>query len=278
MLSVIIPTCNRNDYLAKCLECLEPKVQTLAKSDYEVIVSDDGKQHQAEKFVKENFDWVKWIAGPQKGPAANRNNGAKSANGDWLVFIDDDCMPDKALLETYETAIRSNKKIFVFEGCIKADRAQQSLAEECPVNETGNYLWSCNFMISKNIFLDDLNGFDENFPYAAMEDVELDYRLSKSNIEKVFLKEAFVIHPWRLQKNMARITLNRFKSTLYFLNKHPEKKKEINSRYYLVAFYNSLFKDTFKNAFKFQFRGFSKKIIYDLLQLYFFLYTLIPKY
>lgn len=278
MLSVIIPTCNRNYFLEKCLECLDPKVQALDESKYEVIVTDDSKLQQAKYFIEKNFDWVKWIAGPQKGPAANRNNGAKNATGEWLVFIDDDCLPNKSLLKTYETAIRSNKKISVFEGCIKANREQQSLAEECPVNETGNYLWSCNFMISKKTFLNDLNGFDEKFPYAAMEDVELDYRLNKNKIEKVFVKEAFVIHPWRLQKNMWRITLNRFESTLYFLKKHPEKKKEINSRYYLIAFYNSLFKNTLKNAFRLRFRGFFKKITYDTLQLYFFLYTLIRKY
>lgn len=278
MLSVIIPTCNRNDLLKKCLNCLQPEVQTLGKINYEVIVTDDSKQHQAKKFIEENFDWIKWIAGPQKGPAANRNNGAKNATGEWLVFIDDDCLPNKLLLKTYQDVIIGNEKIAVFEGCIKADREQRSLAEECPVNETGGYLWSCNFMIRKTLFLDNLHGFDENFPYAAMEDVELDYRLTKNGIKKLFVKEAFVIHPWRLQKNMWRITLNRFQSTLYFLNKHPEKKKNINSKYYLTAFYNSLVKSTVKNVFKFRFRGFFKKITYDALQLYFFLYTLLRKY
>ncbi|RYY07740.1 MAG: hypothetical protein EOP43_02335 [Sphingobacteriaceae bacterium] len=133
-------------------------------------------------------------------------------------------------------------------------------------------------MINKNLFLNDFNGFDEQFPYAAMEDVDLNYRLNKKGISKLFVKNAYVVHPWRLQKNMWRITLNRFKSTLYFLNKHPERKKDINSKYYLIAFYNSFIKNTLKNSFKYRFRGFFKKIIYDALQLYFFVYTLIYKY
>ena len=278
MFSVIIPTYNRNDLLCKCLECLTPFFQEFDENNYEVIVTDDSRQHSAKPFVQANFNWVKWIAGPQRGPAANRNYAAKQANGEWLIFIDDDCLPDKNLLKNYQDGLLKNKEIRVFEGCIKADREQRSFAEESPVNETGGFLWSCNFMISKNLFLNTLDGFDEHFPFAAMEDVELNYRLSKLLIAKVFLKDAYVIHPWRIQKNMWKITLNRFKSTLYFLKKHPEKKQEINSRYYLVAFYNSLIKNTFKNSVRFRFRGFAEKLMYDALQLYFSLYTLIFKH
>jgi GT2 family glycosyltransferase len=275
MLSVIIPTCNRNNLLAQCLNLLSPKVQTLNSDNYEVIVTDDSKQHQAKQFIKNQYNWVKWVAGPQAGPAANRNNGAKNAIGNWLVFIDDDCLPDKNLLEVYQQATLTYDQILVFEGCIKANRERQSLAEESPVNESGGYLWSCNFMISKKLFLSNLQGFDINFPYAAMEDVELDYRLTKNGISKIFLRDAFVVHPWRVQKNMFKITLHRFESTLYFLKKHPERKKDINSRYYLVAFYNSFFKNTLKNAFKYNFKGFASKILYDVLQLYFSFYTYI---
>ncbi|MGI4729904.1 MAG: glycosyltransferase family 2 protein [Janthinobacterium lividum] len=278
MLSVIIPTYNRNDLLNKCLQCLDPAVQIINASKYEVIVTDDSNHEEAKQFIQDNFSWVTWVAGKQKGPAANRNNGAKEASGEWLIFIDDDCQPNQHLLQNYHNALLSNQNTLVFEGCIKADRAQQSFAEESPVNENGGYLWSCNFMINKKLFLDTLQGFDEQFPFAAMEDVELNYRLNQLNIKKTFVKEAFVVHPWRTQKNMWKITLNRFESTLYFLKKHPEKKKEINSRYYLIAFYNSLVKNTLKNAVKFGFRGFYDKIIYDLLQLYFSFYTLIRKY
>ncbi len=277
LLSIIIPTCNRNNFLGKCLDCLSPTVQTINNTEYEVIVTDDSEQYQAKQFIQENYKWVKWIAGPKNGPAANRNNGAKNAQGEWLIFIDDDCLPDKEILNVYQTTILNNEKILVFEGCIKADREQQNLAEESPVNENGGYLWSCNFMINKNLFLNSLGGFDEKFPYAAMEDVDLDYRINQMEISKVFVKNAYVIHPWRLQKNMWSITMKRFESTLYFLKKHPEKKKEINNRYYLTAFYNSLIKNTLKSAIKYRFKGFSKKIIYDILQFYFFLYTSIHK-
>lgn len=224
-LSVIIPTCNRNDLLANCLDLLAPSVQSFDFKDYEVIITDDSNSNEANNLIKEKYPWAKWVEGPKNGPAANRNNGVKYAKGEWLIFFDDDCLPDKNILSIYYNALVKNKNIQVFEGCIKADREQQSLIEESPINETGGYLWSCNFMISRRVFVEELNGFDEKFPYASMEDVDLHYRLIKLNCQCAFLKEALVIHPWRLQKKLLSISLKRYESTLYFLRKHPEKKR-----------------------------------------------------
>jgi glycosyltransferase involved in cell wall biosynthesis len=102
--SVIIPTYHRNDLLAKCLDCLADGIQTLPFEQYKVIVTDDGSETTAEEMIRECYPWVQWVAGPHKGPAANRNNGAKYAKGKWLAFTDDDCLPDPQWLETYAEA------------------------------------------------------------------------------------------------------------------------------------------------------------------------------
>lgn len=94
MISVIIPTCDRNEQLAKCLDCLAPGVQTLPAEQYEVIVTDDGSDLTAEQMILERYLWARWVAGPRIGPAANRNNGVQYARGEWLAFTDDDCLPD----------------------------------------------------------------------------------------------------------------------------------------------------------------------------------------
>src|SRR5690348_16192010 len=101
MISVIIPACNRNELLSKCLAKLHPSVQSLPAELYEMIVTDDSKDNVSKEFIHQNYSWIKWVQGPKKGPAANRNNGAAHAKNDWLVFIDDDCTPDKNLLAGY---------------------------------------------------------------------------------------------------------------------------------------------------------------------------------
>lgn len=190
--SVIIPTYHRNDLLAKCLDCLKPGVQTLAADQYEVIVTDDGRTTTAESMIREHYPWVRWVAGPQKGPAANRNNGARAAQGEWLVFTDDDCLPDAQWLEAYAQAIIPG--MLVYEGKTTCEVGIYSPLEQAPVNLTGGYLWSCNMIIYRNLF-QHLNGFDENFPYPHMEDVELRDRLNDIQQTFLFVDRAIVDHP-----------------------------------------------------------------------------------
>lgn len=269
-LSVIVPTCDRNDLLAQCLNELAPGRQTLDAACYEVLVSDDSAGGGSWQLIQDCYPWANWTRGPRKGPAANRNNGALHAASCWLVFIDDDCLPAADLLEQYWNAMKRGDHQ-VFEGAVKADRPRRRLDEEAPINLCGNQLWSCNFAIDRTLFFL-AGGFNEGFSCAAMEDVDLHYRLKLMNVSVYFLRQAVVIHPWRRQSRMADITIKRFKATLYFLQQHPEKIKEINTGYYLKAFGRSLLFDTVRPAFQLRFRGLGAKLIYDFLQLYFACY------
>lgn len=195
--SIIIPTCNRNQELGKCLERLSIGQQTFNGSQYEVIVSDDGEEFGAEKFCLENFSWVKYTRGLRKGPASNRNNGAKLAVGTWLVFTDDDCVPDANWLSAYAEGINLHPECKAFEGAILPDDwllLKKDMAE-CPVNDKGGCFWSANIMI-KSCFFKKLTGFDESFKLAAFEDREIYIRVLKST-EIPFIAKAIVIHPVR---------------------------------------------------------------------------------
>src|SRR5688500_16117871 len=97
-ISVVIPTRHRNDLLALVLDRLAPGTQTLPADQYEVIVTDDGSITTAEAMIREKFSWARWTQGPRKGPAANRNHGASLAQGEWIAFTDDDCLPSSRWL------------------------------------------------------------------------------------------------------------------------------------------------------------------------------------
>ncbi len=241
LFSVVIPTYQRNDLLAKCLDCLAPGKQTLPTEKYEVIVTDDGSETTAKVIVRDHYPWARWVAGPCKGPAANRNNGACYAQGEWLVFTDDDCLPDPQWLKAYAEAIAADSSCLVFEGRTYVDRPRRSLAEKSPINETGGYLWSCNFAIQKQLF-DSLDGFDERFPYAAMEDVDLRLRITNDGYGFSFIKAASVCHPWREKEGWTKLK-KRQKSVLFYLSLHPEESKRINSYYYFNCFLRSLTKN-----------------------------------
>jgi glycosyltransferase involved in cell wall biosynthesis len=106
LLSVIVPTCHRSEDLAVCLDALRPQEQKnpcptpssieparWRDFSYEVIVTDDGSRSIAEALIRDVYPWVRWYPGPRRGPAANRNSGARKAEGEWVLFLDDDCVP-----------------------------------------------------------------------------------------------------------------------------------------------------------------------------------------
>lgn len=207
MFSVIIPTCNRANLLIKCLNLLSPVVQSLNFSDYEIIVTDDSTNDLTLELIAQQFDYVTVVNGPRMGPAANRNNGAEYATGEWLIFIDDDCLPDKDILKNYKTACLNNPDEQVFEGAIFPDSwdlLKKDLAE-CPVNIQGDCFWSANICIKRSLFIQ-IKGFYEGYLIAAQEDQQL--KLDIENYTKkeiVFLKHCVVIHPVRFTKIFDQI-------------------------------------------------------------------------
>lgn len=263
--SVVIPTYHRNDSLAKCLDCLAPKVQTLSAEQYEVIVTDDGSETTAQNMIEEKYFWVKWVEGKHRGPAANRNNGAKFAKGKWLAFTDDDCLPDPRWLEAYAEAITNKPDYQVFEGRTYADRPRKSLAEESPLNNTGGYLWSCNFAIQKQLY-ESINGFDERFYYAAMEDVDLNYRLRKLGYKSLFITTASLCHPWKSIGGWKKLK-QRQKSTFIYLSIHPEESERINRVYYLKAFFKRFYESIAKDLYQYKGSGIFTSLIIQYLLL-----------
>ncbi len=222
--SVVIPTCDRPDRLRQCLDRFTPGFQGLSGSGYEVIVTDDSADKIAiQTMLQAHYPWAKWVAGPRRGPAANRNHGAGLAVGSWIVFCDDDCLPDASLLITYANACASQPDGEVFEGRTMADREKRHPLEESPINHQGGNLWSCNFAIKRYLF-EKTGGFDESFPHAAVEDMEFRVRLQKAGASIVFLPDALVVHPWRqlTVRGYLKQQARHRNSHLILIQKHSE--------------------------------------------------------
>ena len=125
--SVVIPTYERPDDLRICLNSLSKDIQ-LGSPSYEIIVTDDSKSDKSRRMVEKEFPDVSWRKGKQNGPAGNRNAGVDRAKGEWIVFLDDDCIAQEGYLNAYAKAIRANPDVLVFEGRIFADRPRRTWA------------------------------------------------------------------------------------------------------------------------------------------------------
>jgi GT2 family glycosyltransferase len=176
------------------LDRLVPGSQTLDPSEYEVIVTDDGTQSTAESLIRDRYPWARWLQGPRKGPAANRNSAAKNVVGEWIVFVDDDCLPEARWLESFADAMKP--KVRVLEGRTTCRVGVTSPLDFAPTNSSGGWLWSCNMAVRRNLFID-MGGFDERYPYPHMEDVDFRERLRDADIAFPFVESAVVDHPPR---------------------------------------------------------------------------------
>jgi glycosyltransferase involved in cell wall biosynthesis len=91
--SIIVPTYNRPERLANCLESLSRL--DYPREQFEVIVIDDGSDMPLQPVVAPFLDQlnVTLLKQLHAGPAGARNTGAERAKGEFLTFTDDDCTP-----------------------------------------------------------------------------------------------------------------------------------------------------------------------------------------
>ena len=113
-ISVIIPVYNAEQYLRKCLD----SVVSQTFRDIEIICVDDGSTDGSgaildEYAAKDNRIVV--IHQANAGVAAARNTGLKSAQGEYLAFLDSDDAYNPQLCElAYNRACQSGADIVKF--------------------------------------------------------------------------------------------------------------------------------------------------------------------
>jgi len=254
--SVVIPTYERPEDLRQCLQSLSPDNQPRAPS-YEIIVTDDSRSDLCRILVEKEFPQVSWGKGKQNGPARNRNAGVARAQGEWIVFIDDDCIAQPGYLLAYEKAIKSDPNLGALEGRIYPDRPRKTWAEGCPENESGGMFWTSNLCVKKKIFFK-LGQLDERFE-VAFEDVDFAHRLHKAKIPSVFVPEASACHPWRSLRSGGKNWKRKgyeLESLSLFLQKHPDARSTHGSSIvYLRHFFRMLTKDLFHCLVRLRGRG-----------------------
>jgi glycosyltransferase involved in cell wall biosynthesis len=89
ILSIIIPSRDRPDLLAKCLRAL---ARQFAYGLFEVLVGDDSRKSRYSKIFDYPFQ-ITVVRANSRGAAAARNACARVARGLLLGLLDDDAIP-----------------------------------------------------------------------------------------------------------------------------------------------------------------------------------------
>ena len=98
-LSVIVATRNRAHAITECLESIAASLANAAPLDAEIVVVDNGSQDATSSVVEQ---WatgcafpVRLVVEPRAGLSVARNRALRTAQGELLVFTDDDCRLSK---------------------------------------------------------------------------------------------------------------------------------------------------------------------------------------
>lgn len=105
-ISVIIPAYNSGATISRALE----SVLRQSRQADEIITVDDGSTDDTREVIK-NFPEVTYIHQDNQGPAAARNNGAKTAKGEYIAFLDSDDYWLAGHLKNLASVLESNPDI-----------------------------------------------------------------------------------------------------------------------------------------------------------------------
>lgn len=216
---IVIPCAGRVNDLLRLLDTIHSAcAASLPRHCASITVTDDRHTQALYDQVKARFPAVNYVAGPARGPAVNRNHGAAIGRAPWILFLDDDCFVQSDLLGAYALRIEAAPEVDVFEGAIHPVGPRPNGNHHAPLNLTGGHLWSCNLLLRRQVF-ERVGRFDEDFPFACLEDCELRERLKARQASIAFADDAVVYHPWRsiTEKEVSRQII----SHAIYAHKHP---------------------------------------------------------
>jgi glycosyltransferase involved in cell wall biosynthesis len=225
MLSVLIPTHGRPALLERCLRSLA--AQTFEGFDAEVVVGVDGADRgEADAALRRSSERLPMRALPaaHAGPAATRNRIVAEAEGETILFLNDDVEATPGLLAAHVGAQRelsgAGRCAMVLGSApwaiVEPDRVLDRLTRETsliffydrmtgaaaddPGHDWGwRHSWTLNLSLPARC-VRAVGGFCERMPRPVYEDIELAYRVrERFGAPTLYRPGAGVVHHHRYE-------------------------------------------------------------------------------
>ena len=193
-ISVIIPARNEAKNIGRTLDALA--VQTLPKSDFEVILADNGSTDDtiaiAEKYA--SLLTLNIICTPATSIAQVRNDGVHAASGDIFAFLDADCTAKASWLEE---ALASQPAHSIWgahytvpHGATWVGRVWEEFQASSHKGPT-NFLPTSNLFVERNDFMA-IGGFASS--QQTSEDVDFSLRARRQGLSVIAIPALAVVH------------------------------------------------------------------------------------
>ncbi|GGR13171.1 transferase [Actinoplanes ianthinogenes] len=198
MISVVIPTVGRPS--------LHELLARLDDPDLEIVVVDDRPDPEPLTAARGRV-----IAGPARGPAAARNAGWRAARHEWVVFLDDDVLPDadwpRRLRDDLAAA---GPEVGGVQGVLSVPLPENRRPTDWERVTAGLAAgaWITADMAFRRAALSAVGGFDERLPRAFREDAELAFRVRQAGW-KLRRGDRRTTHPVRAESRWVSVRTQR---------------------------------------------------------------------
>ncbi len=200
LVSVIVPAKDAASTLPECIDAIRQQQGLEFGKDYELIVVDDGSTDQTAEVARQAGARV--ISQPNAGPAAARNSGVRSAQGEIVVFTDADCMPAPHWLAEMIRPFQDEHVVGVKGAYLTREHSlvarfvqleYESKYDRMRRQKQIDFIDTYAAAYRRQTFLNN-NGFDEIFRRPSVEDQEFSFRLATKGYKLVFQPGAQVYH------------------------------------------------------------------------------------
>ena len=209
--SIIIPVYNQYKFTYKCLKSILNNVKDVT---YEIIIADD-VSYDGTKVLSKYVSNINVIRNKQNlGFLKNCNNAAKTAKGEYIIFLNNDTLVTEKWLSSLVELIESDNSIgmvgskLVYPdgrlqeagGVIHNDGSACNYGKfDDPNKPEYNYVRDVDYMSGASILIskklwDEIGGFDETFAPAYCEDSDLAFEVRKRGYRVLYQPKSVVIH------------------------------------------------------------------------------------
>lgn len=212
LISIIILGYNKIEYSQKCIDSV---LKNTNYENYELLFLDNASTDETSTIVESYGSKIKYIRSDKNlGFVGGNNYAAKFANGDYIVFLNNDTEVKKEWLNSlYNTFLYHPDAGAVGSKLIYPDGSLQEAGGIIFNDATGwnfgkgddpnyylydftrevDYCSGASLMVRKDIF-DELGGFDERFAPAYYEDTDLCFSVRELGYKVYYCHSSIVVH------------------------------------------------------------------------------------
>lgn len=228
--SVVTPTYNRRDILARCLRSLLD--QTAEPSSYEVVVVDDGSTDDTPDLVAQLAATtpvaVVYVRQANSGRARARNAGVRAAHGELIIFLDSDMVVTREFVAAHIKA-HDRPNLVVNGPVINTANHADPTSEPFKITDMSRAFFATGNVSIERAKLLQAGLFDEDFVEYGWEDLELGHRLRDLGLTAVRVPDARSYHfqhqlTYAGIPGLIRKEKERGHMAVLFYRKHPNRR------------------------------------------------------